>query len=226
MSILHNLQHVRLQILQAEQRFQRPLGSVQLLAVSKTQGKEAIVQALQAGQHHFGENYVQEALEKIQSLKKFPLTWHFIGHIQSNKCKSIAENFSWVHSVCRADIAQKLHLARSANLPPLNICIQVNLTDEPNKSGLAIQELPSLVQTIRGLSRLKLRGLMLIPPVLTDTEAQYALFSELQRCMQRIILPDLNLDTLSVGMSQDFIPAIQAGSTIVRIGQAIFGKRA
>lgn len=222
MSILHNLQHIRLQILQAEERYQRPTGSVELLAVSKGKNAEAIIQAVQSGQHHFGENYVQEALEKIDHLKKLPLVWHFIGHIQHNKCKSIAQHFSWVHSVCRADVAQKLHESRPDSMPPLNICIQVNLADETSKSGLSVENLPGLIETISKLPKLKLRGLMLIPPPCTDPVKQYETFSALRECKEKI---PLDLDTLSMGMSGDFIQAIRAGSTIVRIGQAIFGPR-
>jgi pyridoxal phosphate enzyme (YggS family) len=198
---------------------------VQLLAVSKRQSIEAIVAVYEAGQHDFGENYVQEALQKIQLLAHLPLTWHLIGALQSNKTAEVAQHFAWVHSVDRFKIAQRLSQQRPQHLPPLNICVQVNIDNQDTKSGCQISELPDLVKAILPLPNVVLRGLMIIP------QAQnHEAFTQLAQIRQQLLgtIPALNsqvFDTLSMGMSDDLEQAIAAGSTMVRVGTAIFGQR-
>lgn len=200
----------------------RDENSVQLLAVSKTKPAEALREAYAAGLRDFGENYLQEALGKQLELADLPLIWHFIGPIQSNKTRSIAEHFAWVHSVDRLKIAQRLSEQRPADLPPLNICIQVNVSGEASKSGCTPQDLPALAQAISALPRLKLRGLMAIPEPTEDRAEQDAAFAAVQRLQASLDLP---LDTLSMGMSHDLESAIAQGATWVRIGTALFGAR-
>jgi pyridoxal phosphate enzyme (YggS family) len=196
--------------------------SLILLAVSKGQTSDTILSAYQLGLHHFGENYLQEALTKINALKAYPIHWHFIGPIQSNKAKSIAEHFEWVHSVSRDTIAKLLNDARPKHLPPLNVCIQVNIAQELTKSGVATNELMALAKTIIALPRLRLKGLMLIPPI----EGDSSYFEQLHALLDSLNTEfGLQMDTLSMGMSEDYISAIEAGSTIVRIGRGIFGER-
>ena len=200
-------------------------GQVCLVAVSKTQSSEKVREAYQAGQHAFGENYLQEALNKQVELADLKIEWHFIGPIQSNKTQPIAQHFSWVHGVDRLKIAQRLSDARPLDLPPLQICLQVNISGEASKSGVAPQELLDLVQAIRALPNLTLRGLMTIPEPTDDEALQRQQFKQM-----RYLLNDLNkqgfmLDTLSMGMSSDYKIAIEEGATIVRIGSAIFGAR-
>lgn len=203
-------------------RSKRPLDSVLLLAVSKGQVKEKLLCAHQLGINHFGENYVQEALLKMEALKDYPIHWHFIGPIQSNKVKSIAHHFEWVHSVSRDKIARLLNDTRPQELPPLNVCIQVNIAGEPTKSGIALYDVLELAKTISTLPRLKLRGFMIIPPI--DSDINH--FKELHALLDSVNTQlDLQMDTLSMGMSEDYISAIEAGSTIVRIGRGIFGER-
>lgn len=203
----------------------KPNYPVTIIAVSKNQPSHAIETALQAGITHFGESYWQEAEKKIIALQHLPLTWHFIGDIQTNKCAAIGKSVDWVHSVSRLKIAQRLSDSRK-NLPPLNVCIQVNLNKEPNKSGLAPGDVIAFIQQILSLPNIIIRGLMAIPQILTDTEKQYQNFLQLHalllECNQSL---ELTLDTLSMGMSDDYLPAIKAGSTMVRIGRAIFGNR-
>lgn len=200
----------------------RDENSVQLLAVSKTKPAEALREAYAAGLRDFGENYLQEALGKQLELADLPLVWHFIGPIQSNKTRAIAEHFAWVHSVDRLKIAQRLSEQRPADLPPLNICIQVNVSGEDSKSGCTPADLPALARAINGLPRLKLRGLMAIPEPTDDRAAQDAAFAAVRNLQASLDLP---LDTLSMGMSHDLESAIAQGATWVRIGTALFGAR-
>jgi pyridoxal phosphate enzyme (YggS family) len=193
-----------------------------LLAVSKTKPAQALREAYAAGLRDFGENYLQEALGKQLELADLPLIWHFIGPIQSNKTRAIAEHFDWVHSVDRLKIAQRLSEQRPAELPPLNICIQVNVSGEASKSGCTPADLPALAEAISTLPRLKLRGLMAIPEPTEDRAEQDAAFAAVQRLQASLNLP---LDTLSMGMSHDLESAIAQGATWVRIGTALFGAR-
>ncbi|MHA3734550.1 YggS family pyridoxal phosphate-dependent enzyme [Pseudomonas sp. Eth.TT006] len=221
-TIADNILQVSSRIQTATQAAHRPENSVQLLAVSKTKPAEALREAYAAGLRDFGENYLQEALGKQLELADLPLIWHFIGPIQSNKTRAIAEHFDWVHSVDRLKIAQRLSEQRPAELPPLNICIQVNVSGEASKSGCTAADLPALAEAISALPRLKLRGLMAIPEPTDDRAAQDAAFAAVQRLQASLNLP---LDTLSMGMSHDLESAIAQGATWVRIGTALFGAR-
>ncbi|HYN54866.1 MAG TPA: YggS family pyridoxal phosphate-dependent enzyme [Methylotenera sp.] len=198
---------------------------VRLLAVSKAQSALAIREAFSAGQTMFGENYLQEALEKQALLTDLAIEWHFIGPIQSNKTQLIANNFAWVHSVDRLKIAQRLNDARPKTIPPLQICIQVNISDEDSKSGVLPHELEELALAITALPQLKLRGLMAIPAPSPDKNQQRAQFKQVRECYDALLGKDFKLDTLSIGMSDDFPIAIEQGATIVRIGSALFGAR-
>ena len=225
-TIADNISQVAARIRAAEQASQRAADSVQLLAVSKTKPAEAVREAFAAGVRDFGENYLQEALGKQLELTDLPLSWHFIGPIQSNKTRAIAENFAWVHSVDRLKIAQRLSEQRPADLPPLNICIQVNVSGEASKSGCSPADLPALASAISALPRLTLRGLMAIPEPTDDRAEQDAAFAavrELNQSLQASL--KLPLDTLSMGMSHDLESAIAQGATWVRIGTALFGAR-
>ncbi|MBD9677449.1 YggS family pyridoxal phosphate-dependent enzyme [Pseudomonas sp. PDM18] len=221
-TIAENIAKVRVRIREAEQAKNRTPDSVQLLAVSKTKPATAIREAFACGLADFGENYLQEALLKQTELADLPLTWHFIGPIQSNKTRPIAEHFDWVHSVDRLKVAQRLSEQRPANLPPLNVLLQVNVSGEDSKSGCSPAELPALAQTVAQLPHLKLRGLMAIPEPTEDVAAQHAAFARLRELMQAL---NLGLDTLSMGMSHDLEAAIGEGATWVRIGTALFGAR-
>lgn len=236
-AISTQLEEVRKRIDKACKDAGRQSGCVTLLAVSKTFGPEAVVEAVQAGQRDFGENYVQEALGKISALRQWAadqaqppeLRWHCIGPLQSNKARPVAENFDWVHSVDRLKIAQRLSDCRPTDLPPLQVCLQVNIDAGPTKSGVQPQEALALAQAVQQLPRLVLRGLMTIPEPAPD-------FSSALRVHQRAraLLDQLNasgllirpLDTLSMGMSADLEAAVAAGSTLVRVGTALFGRRA
>jgi pyridoxal phosphate enzyme (YggS family) len=225
MDIAQRIQEVKLSILQAETIAQRTPGTVKLLAVSKWQGIDKIQQAYQAGLSAFGESYLQEAETKIKALSSLSIEWHFIGPIQSNKTKKIACNFSWVHSVCRKKIADQLHEFRPISSPPLNICLQVNL-DVKKEAGVMPEALLDLAAYVLTLPRLRLRGLMVIPSQFNHEEEQYREFLKVNAMLTN--LNDklgLTLDTLSMGMSDDIQAAIRAGSTMVRIGRAIFGER-
>jgi hypothetical protein len=224
-AILSNLQAVHQSIEHAAKASQRDPASVQLLAVSKTFPAEAVREAYLAGQRAFGENYMQEAVNKINALRDLPLEWHFIGPIQSNKTRDIAENFLWVHGVDRLKIAQRLSEQRPADLPPLNICLQVNVSGEESKSGVAPAEVLSLALQIEQLPQLKLRGLMAIPAPVDGVEQQRKPFAQLRELSQLLIKNGVAVDTLSMGMSHDFVAAIQEGATIIRVGTAIFGRR-
>ncbi|ATH80350.1 YggS family pyridoxal phosphate-dependent enzyme [Pseudomonas sp. KHPS1] len=221
-TIAENIAKVGARIREAAQASQRNFADIGLLAVSKTKPAEAIREAHAAGLRDFGENYLQEALEKQAALSDLPLIWHFIGPIQSNKTRPIAEHFDWVHSVDRLKIAQRLSDQRPAHLAPLNICLQVNVSGEDSKSGCNPEELPELVQAITALPNLKLRGLMAIPEPTDDVAAQHAAFARLRQLRDDL---GLQLDTLSMGMSHDLEAAIAEGATWVRIGTALFGAR-
>ena len=224
-----NLQAVRDAIAQAALEAQRTPEDVTLLAVSKTFGADAVLDAMRAGQAAFGENYLQEALDKIASVKlaqpQGAPVWHFIGPIQSNKTRPIAEHFDWVHTVEREKIAVRLSEQRPAGLPDLNICLQVNISGEASKSGVTPADLPALARAVAQLPRLRLRGLMAIPEPETDVNLQRAAFAQLRVLYQQLKADGLALDTLSMGMSADLRAAVLEGATIVRVGSAIFGSR-
>jgi pyridoxal phosphate enzyme (YggS family) len=199
--------------------------NVSLLAVSKAQASQTVREAYLAGQLMFGENYLQEALEKQAELSDLDIEWHFIGPIQSNKTQLIAKNFAWVHSVDRLKIAQRLNDARPENLAPLQVCIQVNTSNEDTKSGIAPHGLEALSAAIAKMPRLKLRGLMSIPEPSRDYKKQREQFKQVRECYDALLVKGFVLDTLSIGMSDDYPAAIEEGSTIVRIGSALFGAR-
>lgn len=225
-TIASSLTSVKLRIQTAEKTYGRPTGTVSLLAVSKGQTVENIQQAAKIGQQDFGENYLQEALKKIHALENRNLNWHYIGQIQSNKTRDIASLFSWVHSIDKLHIAERLNQQRPPASPPLNICLQINIDAETTKAGFTPSELDSLVTEIANLPRLKLRGFMTIPAARSTFEEQRRPFRQLKELLnhfnQRFAL---NLDTLSMGMSDDLEAAVAEGATIVRIGTAIFGPR-
>ena len=221
-TIADNIGLVSQRIRAAADALQRDASSIHLLAVSKTKPAQAVREAYAAGLHDFGENYLQEALGKQADLTDLPLSWHFIGPIQSNKTRAIAEHFAWVHSVDRLKIAQRLSEQRPPDLPPLNICIQVNVSGEASKSGCTPADLPALATAISALPRLKLRGLMAIPEQTEDRAEQDAAFATVRDLQASLNLP---LDTLSMGMSHDLESAIAQGATWVRIGTALFGAR-
>ena len=227
-SIIKNIIAVKGRIKAAAIRAGRNTNDLQLLAVSKTRNSEEILSAVSQGMHAFGENYVQEALEKIHTLQSVPLEWHFIGPLQSNKTKLVAENFSWVHTVDRLKIAKRLNDQRPEHLEPLNICLQINIDNEPTKSGVIPDQACELALSLNQLPNLRLRGLMAIPMAQTSREKQRQPFKAL-RLLQDEINRQLDnsqkLDTLSMGMSGDIEAAIQEGSTILRVGTDIFGPR-
>jgi pyridoxal phosphate enzyme (YggS family) len=224
-SIADNLAQVHAQIQAACQAAGRPESSVRLLAVSKTWGADAVRAAHAAGQTAFGENYIQEAVDKITALHDLPLEWHCIGPIQSNKTRLVAEHFDWVHSIDRLKVAQRLSEQRPVHLPPLQVCIQVNVDGGATKSGVAPQDLPALAQAVAALPRLRLRGLMTIPEPAESPEAARAVHRQARQLLEALQAQGLALDTLSMGMSADMEAAILEGSTLVRVGTAIFGKR-
>jgi pyridoxal phosphate enzyme (YggS family) len=224
-SIADNITRIRVQIQAACQAAGRAPDSVQLLAVSKTWGTDAVRQAHAAGQTAFGENYIQEAVDKITALRDLPLQWHCIGPIQSNKTRLVAEHFDWVHSVDRLKIAQRLSEQRPPELPPLQVCIQVNVDGGETKSGVSPKDLPELALAVAALPRLQLRGLMTIPePAETDAQMR-AVHRQAKDLFEQLRAQGLPLDTLSMGMSADMAAAIAEGSTMLRVGTAIFGKR-
>ena len=223
--IADGLTRVRARIRAAEERFGRPQASVTLLAVSKTKPAAMVHQALAAGQTAFGENYVQEARDKQQALGPCEASWHFIGPLQSNKTKLVAPHFDWVHSVEREKIARRLSEQRPEALPPLNVCIQVNVSGEASKSGVQPGDVPELAMAVAAMPRLRLRGLMCIPAPADTFDAQRQPFRELRNLQERLVRDGLSLDTLSMGMSDDLEAAIAEGSTMVRVGTDIFGAR-
>lgn len=224
-SIAANLQAVNARIAAACAAAGRGRESVSLLAVSKTWPATAVRAAAECGQRAFGESYVQEAAAKIDALADAGLEWHFIGPLQSNKTRPVAERFDWVHSVERLKVAQRLAEQRPANLPPLNVCLQVNVSGEASKSGCAPDEAPALCRAVAALPRLRLRGLMAIPEPTQDSALARRCFAVLRDLRDRLNGEGLALDTLSMGMSDDLEAAIMEGATIVRVGTAIFGER-
>lgn len=227
--IAQNLQAVQMRIAQAARAVSREPHEVSLLAVSKTFGAEEVAAAVDAGQTAFGENYLQEALDKMAALRSMlpdtAITWHFIGPIQSNKTRPIAEHFDWVHSVDREKIAQRLSDQRPDHLPPLNVCVQVNVSHEASKSGAAADEAAVIARAVVEMPRLRLRGLMAIPEPTEDVAQQRAAFRQLRELYELLRAEGLPLDTLSMGMSGDLEAAVAEGATIVRVGTAIFGRR-
>ncbi|MBD3670273.1 MAG: YggS family pyridoxal phosphate-dependent enzyme [Gammaproteobacteria bacterium] len=225
MGIAENLEQVRQRLAQAQREYGRDAESVRLLAVSKTKPVQALQTAIDSGQRAFGENYLQEALDKIEYFAGTELEWHFIGPIQSNKTRAIAEHFDWVHSVDRLKIARRLSEQRPPGCAPLNLCIQVNVDDESSKSGCRLEALPELVAAINELPNIRLRGLMAIPRP-SDTESeQRKPFRQLAEALAQLRQSGYELDTLSMGMSADLEAAVAEGSTLVRIGTDIFGAR-
>lgn len=228
-AISRNLQAVKDNISAAAQASARAPAAVTLLAVSKTCNVQAVLEAAQAGQRAFGENYEQEATAKIATLRAarpdLPLEWHFIGPLQSNKTRSIAENFDWVHSVDRERIARRLSEQRPAHLPPLNVCLQVNISHEDSKSGVLPEQATELARKVAAMPHLRLRGLMAIPEPEGDTEKQRLPYRRMRQLFDQLRAQGLELDTLSMGMTADMDAAIAEGATIVRVGTAIFGSR-
>jgi len=224
-TIAANLQDVRQRLAAACQAAGRSPDAVQLLAVSKTFGPNAVAEAFEAGQRAFGENYIQEAVAKIAALRHLPLQWHCIGPIQSNKTRLVAENFDWVHTVDQLKTAKRLSEQRPADLAPLQVCIQVNIDGGANKSGVVPQDALALAQAIAALPRLELRGLMCIPEPCADYAGMLAVHQQVKALQDHLRAHGLSLDTLSLGMSADLEAAVQAGSTLVRVGTAIFGTR-
>ncbi|WP_318458155.1 YggS family pyridoxal phosphate-dependent enzyme [Photobacterium leiognathi] len=228
-SIKQNIAEVIHQITLATEKCGRAADSVQLLAVSKTKPVEAIEEAIAAGQYAFGENYVQEGVDKVNHFSthsaKNLLVWHFIGPIQSNKTRLVAEHFDWVHSIDRVKTAKRLSDQRPANMAPLQVLLQVNSNDEETKSGVSLAELPALAAEIAAMPNIELRGLMSIPQPATDFDSQFATFKTLSDALEQLKTIYPQVDTLSMGMSDDMEAAIASGSTIVRIGTAIFGAR-
>lgn len=224
-SITENIEGVLSDIRRYESLYGRSQDSVRLLAVSKKQSADKIAEAAAAGLTDFGENYLQEGMEKIRQLAELQLTWHFIGPIQSNKTRGIAENFQWVHSVERTNIAQRLNNQRPSGAPPLNVCVQVNVSGESAKSGTTLASTHELCEAVNSLPNLVLRGLMAIPAAHTDMADQRASFASLAQAFGQLQTQFPSMDTLSMGMSNDFEAAIAEGSTMIRIGTSLFGKR-
>jgi pyridoxal phosphate enzyme (YggS family) len=223
--ILQNVTKLTNRVRLAAQKSQRSPQDISIVAASKTRSAEIIEQAFEAGLTNFGENYLQESLEKIEQLRALKIVWHFIGPIQSNKTRSIAENFDWVHSVDRAKVARRLSAQRPDNLPPLQLCLQVNISQEPSKSGVLARELPELVQEISELKNIQLRGLMAIPAATTDAHQQLLAFGQMRELLESVQAMSSTMDTLSMGMSGDLEAAIAQGSTLIRVGSDIFGPR-
>jgi len=222
-AIADRLEAVRRRLAEAERQAGRPAGSAGLVAVGKTWPARALAEAHACGQRDFGENYLQEALAKQDELQGLDIVWHFIGPIQSNKTRPLAERFDWVHGVDRLKIAQRLSEQRPAGLPPLNLCIQVNVSGESSKSGVALAELKPLAEAVAGLPRIRLRGLMAIPAPSEDFDEQRRAFRDLRLALEGLGME--GLDTLSMGMSHDLEAAVLEGATLVRVGTAIFGER-
>lgn len=224
-TISANLQAVRARIAKAAELAQRSEAEIELLAVSKTVSPARIREAAEAGQQAFGENYAQEGTAKMAALADMPLEWHFIGPLQSNKTRLIAERFDWVHSIERLRVAERLSAARGAGRPPLQVCVQVNVSGEASKSGVSPGETAGLAHAVAALPNLRLRGLMAIPEPTDDATLTRRRFASLRRLREALIAEGLAMDTLSMGMSHDLEAAILEGATIVRVGTAIFGER-
>ena len=220
-----NLRAVRARIAGAAARCGRSVDSITLIGVGKAQPVELLRAAAAAGVTDLGESYVQEALGKLEALADLPLIWHFIGQLQANKTRSIAQRFQWVHGVDRLRLAQRLAEQRPYHAPPLNVCVQINIAGESTKAGIAPDEAPALVAAIAALPRLKLRGLMCVPPAESDPARQRRWFAEVRRVFERLNAEGAALDTLSMGMSADLEAAVLEGATMVRIGTALFGPR-
>jgi PLP dependent protein len=223
--VTENLRKIRSLLAQAAVDAGRAPGSVSLLAVSKRQPLDRLREAVAAGQRDFGENLVQEGLDKIREIPDPSLVWHFIGHLQTNKTRAVAEHFAWVHSVDRLKTAERLSRQRPASLDDLNVCLQVNVDDEPGKSGVAADALGELAQGVAALPRLRLRGLMCLPRIRHGFNAQREPFARLRQLAESLRSAGIDTDTLSMGMSDDFRAAVAEGATIVRIGTALFGAR-
>lgn len=224
-SIAAAIQHIQTELRSYENRYSRDPGSVQLLAVSKRKPVSAIREAIAAGQRAFGENYVDEALEKISAIADDTLQWHFIGAIQSRKCADIAQHFHWAHGVDRFKVANRLSASRPSDMSPLNVCLQVNLDNEAGKAGVAIEQLHDLAQQCASLPGIRVRGLMAIPAPRTELDDQREVFSRLSTALTQLQSEWPQMDTLSMGMSADMEAAVAEGATIVRIGTALFGAR-
>jgi PLP dependent protein len=220
-----NIQRVRARIVAAAARYGRNVDSVTLVAVGKGHPAEALRAAAHAGLEHFGESYLKEALEKITALEDLGITWHFIGQIQANKTRPIAEHFAWVHGVDRLRIAQRLSDQRPYHAPPLNVCLQVKVGAEESKAGVDVSELPELATRVAALPRLQLRGLMCLPPPEQDPERQRHWLAIVRRAFDALNAQGIRLDTLSMGMSDDLEAAVAEGATMLRIGTALFGPR-
>jgi PLP dependent protein len=223
--IAQQLIRVRQSLRAAEKKYQRAENSVKLLAVSKTRSVAEILQAIEQGQYDFGENYLQEAKSKLSTLQDESICWHFIGPLQSNKARIVAENFGWIHSVDRNKIAQRLSDLRPLHLPALNVCIQLNISEEATKSGTSTDELITLAKKISSLPRIKLRGLMALPAPTNDFSEQREGFRHLRKIYNELQNAGFDIDTLSMGTTNDMEAAVAEGSTIVRIGTALFGPR-
>lgn len=221
----NNIAKLRLRLRKSGEKYDRPGSPVLLLAVSKTRSVEDIRQAFDCGLDQFGENYLSEALTKIDALSDLPITWHFIGPVQSNKTRPIAELFDWVQSVDREKVARRLNDQRPAGMAPLQVCLQVNISGEASKSGVSLEQLPALAEEVEKLPRLRLRGLMAIPAASDDSAQQREAFARLKQAFDTLQRQYPSLDTLSMGMSGDMDAAIAEGSTMLRIGTAIFGPR-
>ncbi|HUK00963.1 MAG TPA: YggS family pyridoxal phosphate-dependent enzyme [Steroidobacteraceae bacterium] len=220
-----NLRAVRERVAAAAARAGRSVDCVTIIAATKAQPPIVVRQAAQAGLTHFGESYLQEAAGKMPALADLPLTWHFIGQVQANKTRAVAEAFAWVHSIDRLRLAERLDAQRPADAPRLNVCLQVNIGAEASKGGVAPRDLPALASAVARLPRLALRGLMCVPPPQTDPARQRAAFAQLHDLFETLNHAGAGLDTLSMGMSADFEAAILEGATFVRIGTALFGER-
>ena len=223
--IVSRLGKLRTRIAEAERRYDRRAGSVSLLVVSKFQSTQTIRAVYQAGQRDFGESYVQEALGKQAELRDCAITWHFIGALQSNKTRHVAQHFDWVHSIDRFKTAARLNEQRPEELPPLNICLQVNLGAERQKAGMDAAQLAALAAQLQPLTRLRIRGLMVLPPATADFNEQRGYFRRVREAFELLRAQGHSLDTLSMGMSDDLEAAIAEGATLARIGTALFGER-
>ncbi len=223
--VTENLAYIRDLLAKAAADAGRGAESIRLLAVSKKQPVSSVIEAAAAGQCDFAENFVQEGLDKIAGAGRDDLCWHFIGHLQSNKTQAVADHFDWVHTVDRFKIAERLSNQRPKHLRDLNICLQVNIDDEPGKSGVAVIEVIDLARQMAALPRIRLRGLMCLPKMRSDVEAKREPFARLRELSDTLLSDGIAVDTLSMGMSGDFRAAILEGSTIVRIGTAVFGPR-
>jgi pyridoxal phosphate enzyme (YggS family) len=223
--VTENFRKIQDLLSKAAAEAERRPGSVRLLAASKTQSAETVLEAVSAGQRDFGENFAKEGIEKMMATGREDLTWHFIGHIQSNKTRLIAERFAWVHTIDRLKIAERLSRQRPFYADALNVCIEVNVDDEEGKSGVAATDALQLAQAIEQLPRLSLRGLMCIPALRENPQRQREPFARLRKLAEDLARAGVDTDTLSMGMTGDYVPAIQEGATIVRIGTALFGPR-